>query len=450
MGKKTIDKSSFKYWALKNLWARNVYKLYYRKIELKDSYKVKKGEAIIIAPNHQNALMDAMALVTRLPFQTVFLARADIFKNKTVATILTYLKILPIYRIRDGVSSLGKNEEIFDYSSLVLKNRHNPMCMFPEGNHGGKRRLRPLVKGIFRIAFQSQQEHGTNPYLKILPVGIDYSHYQKFQQKLLIQFGDYIEVSDYWNDYQENSAKAINILRERLAQEMRKVMIDIQPEEYYETIMGLRSFFRKRMKEILGIKGKRLSDDFIADKVLIDKIEKTIEKDEIKIKELDKLFKKYCLLRDKLNLRDWVFQKEKYSLTGNLFLMLMVVILTPVYLFGYLTNWPHYIIPSIFAKKIKDPQFRSTAKWGMGMVIQAIYYLILLVIGIIFLPFWWLAFPIIVSLPFIGILSYRIRTLFIKTSARIRYTLSRKKSKDIQEALKLKTQLQELTESIVK
>lgn len=449
MSKKSIDKPTFRYWALKNLWAKHTYRLYYKKIELRGTNKIKRGDAVIIAPNHQNALMDAMAIVTLLPFQTIFLARADIFKSKFIASILTILKILPIYRKRDGISSLGKNEEIFDQSSFILRNRYNPMCMFPEGNHGDKRRLRPLVKGIFRIAFQSQDEHGTTPYVKIIPAGIDYSHYQKFQQTLLIQFGDPVQVSDYWEEYQENQAKAINSLRNRLSDEMRKVMIDIKSEEYYDTIMGLRPFYRYKLLQKDNKSSHKLSEEFKADKLLIEKIEEYIEIDEPKIRQLDTLFKSYTVLRDKLKLRDWVFRKEKYSFIGNILLLLLGVILLPVLFAGFLGNWPHYIFPPRFSKKIKDTQFQSTATWGMGMVIQALYYIILLVLGIVFLPIWWVSIPIIILLPFTGILALRIRTFLVKTVARIRYTLMRKKSKEIQDIHQLIQKIHEILYTIL-
>jgi 1-acyl-sn-glycerol-3-phosphate acyltransferase len=448
MGKKSIDKWTLKYWATKYLWARNVYKLYYKRIELYGAKKIKHKEAIILAPNHQNALMDALALVTRLPFQTIFLARADIFKSKFIISVLTFLKILPIYRKRDGISSLGKNEEIFDQSSFILKNRYNPMCMFPEGNHGDKRRLRPLVKGIFRIAFQSQAEHGTTPYTKIIPVGIDYSHYQKFQQTLLVQFGDPIQVSEFWEEYEENQAKAINSLRERLAKEMKKLMIDIQSEDYYDTIMGLRPFYRQKVKQMLNIPTDKLRDRFFADKELIKKIEASIQTDEPQVKKLDETFKKYSKLRDQLKFRDWVFRKDSYSLAGNMLVLLSGILLAPVLLLGFLGNWPHYIFPPRFGKKIKDTQFQSTAIWGIAIVIQALYYILLLTLGILFLPYWWLAIVGIVLLPFIGIAAYRIRTLFVKTWAKIRFTLKRN-TKEIKEVLALKNELNNILDNIM-
>ena len=86
----------------------------------------------------------------------VFLARADIFKKKFIAAILYFLKILPVYRIRDGFSSLKGNDEIFTKTIDVLKNK-NGLVILPEGDHSGFRRLRQLKKGICRVAFQSDE-----------------------------------------------------------------------------------------------------------------------------------------------------------------------------------------------------------------------------------------------------------------------------------------------------
>ena len=87
---------------------------------------------------------------------------------------------MPVYRIRDGKETLSKNDEIFIRSADVLHDRKH-LCLMPEGNHGDKRRLRPLVKGLFRIAFMAQEEFKAEKGVVIIPVGLDYSHYFKIR-----------------------------------------------------------------------------------------------------------------------------------------------------------------------------------------------------------------------------------------------------------------------------
>ena len=195
MGKGNIEKYSAGY-ALLNfvagLWHNNVF---YRKVIVIGQENIKPAYHIIFAPNHQNALMDALAVLFTNKGHNVFLARADIFKKKMLASILYFLKILPVYRIRDGFSSLKGNDEIFTKTIDVIKNK-NGLVILPEGSHEGFRRLRQLKKGICRVAFQSDEATGNTLRIKIIPVGLEYSHYVRYRQVLTVVYGKPIEVSE--------------------------------------------------------------------------------------------------------------------------------------------------------------------------------------------------------------------------------------------------------------
>ena len=105
MGKENIEKYSARYALLKSaagFWHNNVF---YRKVIVLGRENINPDDPLIFAPNHQNALMDALAVLFTHKGQPVFLARADIFKRKTIAAILYFLKILPVYRIREGLAA---------------------------------------------------------------------------------------------------------------------------------------------------------------------------------------------------------------------------------------------------------------------------------------------------------------------------------------------------------
>ncbi|MBP1667276.1 MAG: putative 1-acylglycerol-3-phosphate O-acyltransferase, partial [Bacteroidetes bacterium] len=188
MGKDNIEKYSRGYTLIRKVtgfWHNNVY---YRKVIVTGRENINPDDHLIFAPNHQNALMDALAVVYALKTQPVFLTRADIFKKKFVSAILYYLKMLPVYRIRDGYNSLKGNEEIFEKTIKVLRNK-NGLVILPEGNHEGFRRLRQLKKGICRIAFQADEASGFRLKIKIIPVGLEFSHYTRYRQVLTVAFG---------------------------------------------------------------------------------------------------------------------------------------------------------------------------------------------------------------------------------------------------------------------
>ncbi len=377
---------------------------FYGKMEVYGVDNIPRKAPVIFAPNHQMALMDALIVLFKAPQDVVFLARADIFRKRFLAFLLNSLKMLPVFRQRDGASELSKNQEIFDISVNVLKNRHY-LCLMPEGNHGHQRKLRPLVKGIFRIAFKAQEAHGEEPFVKILPVGMDVGDYIKHNQPLLLHYGKPIEVSEFWAEYEENNARAINALRSRLAEEMKPLMIHIGTDEHYEAFMGLRTIFNDRMREIMEIKGSKLEDRFRADKEMIARLdaalEKDVEKEEVgviagKVGHYDKRIRE-------LRIRDWVVRDEGYGVGRSVWRFLSLLFTFPVFLFGFITNVVPYLLPVRLVRNVRDPQFHSSIKVFLAILILfPLYYILLTLLVGIFTGPWWIWLLFLVSLPFMG------------------------------------------------
>ena len=149
-------------------------------------------EAVLIAPNHCNTLMDALVVLQSRSLPTVFGARADIFSQPVVAKILRFLKILPMVRRRDGIRNVLRNYETMDEVQDVLAN-NTPFCMFPEGRHTPGRELQPLQKGIARMAFQSAAERPT----QVVPAGINYSDFFHYRGTCDLVYGEPIDVNAF-------------------------------------------------------------------------------------------------------------------------------------------------------------------------------------------------------------------------------------------------------------
>ena len=151
----------------------------YREIRYMGLERVPKDGAVIYAPNHTGALMDALVILAMDRQPKVFVARADIFRNKTLAKIFHFLKIMPIMRIRDGFGEVKKNNETIEKAAVVLRDKV-PFCIFPEGQHLAKHSSLPLSKGIFRIALQAQDLMNEMP-LYIVPVSLHYGNFFRFR-----------------------------------------------------------------------------------------------------------------------------------------------------------------------------------------------------------------------------------------------------------------------------
>lgn len=414
MNFKNIDKWSFGY-AIVRGYVKFAHDLiFYRKIIVKGKENIPKDAPLFFAPNHQNALMDALIVLFSRKQQITFIARADIFKNKTIAKLLIFFKILPAYRIRDGKENLKKNEEIFNISVKILEN-NNILALFPEASHADKRQLKILKKGVQRIVFQAEEKNNYQLGVKIVPIGIYYSNYWNMKSDVQIWYGKPIEIDEYLKIYQENEQKAMLGLRDRLTEELKPLTINIKNKEYYELFEFMREVYNKRLRESKGINGS-FDNRFKTDQEIIEKMDKAFESEPETIEQLNKEATVYKRKLKKLKIKHWVVDKNEgaINLIGK---SLLLIAMLPVFLYGYINNLIPYSIPKLITGKLKDKQFTSSVVLILGIITFPLFYLIQFLLVWIFTDIWWIKFAYLISLPFMGVLAFYIHRFFVKTKA---------------------------------
>lgn len=421
MGKKNIEKYDIFYQLLKkyvDFWHNYIY---YRKVLAYGRDNIDFSVPTIFAPNHQNALMDAMAVIGTLDRQLIFLARADIFRNRFVASILYFLKMLPVYRIRDGFENLKQNDDTFRDTLRVMEHR-NGVVILPEGNHASYRKLRQLKKGICRIAFQTAEASGFTREIHIVPVGLEYSHYWRFRQVLTVVYGRPISVSAYYDSYRENPNRAILELRDRLSAEMKKVMVHIDDEEEYEAVNELRSIVNEKYSD--SVRYPKL----FRDQRLVSKMNGLHATDPEKYGEI-------C--RDTLTVRDLAMKlgltyrhlrKKRHPIGWLLLSSLFLLLTLPVFLLGAVLNILTFRVSYLQSMKSKDPAFISTSRYGFFLGFSFIFGPLYLILALIFIKPWWVAIIAFLMVPVAGILAWNWFLLLRRTVGGFRiWNLSRVK-----------------------
>ncbi len=424
MGRKNIENYSIGYSILKavfGFWHNNIY---YRKIIVLGRENINPEDHIIFAPNHQNALMDALAVLFAQRGQLIFLARADIFRKKFIASLLYYFKMLPVYRIRDGYSSLKENDETFNKTIEVIRNK-NRLVILPEGDHAGFRRLRQLKKGICRIAFQADEASGFNLKIKIIPVGLEFTHYNRFRQVLTVVFGKPIDTSEYHELYRKSPEIALNELRNRLASEMKKLMVHIESQEDYEAIDELRSMINGRFSDNIRL------PKLFRDRILIDKLNKlksTIQSTYQKICALSLLIKQKS--KD-LNIDYRLLEKKRHPLAWMILGLVGLAATLPLFVYGSLFNTVFIYLPDIKIRRMKDIQFQGTFRYGISLAIALVLLPLILVLLLVFVSPLWLAVLIFASLPLSGLFAWNYILIFKRITGGFRiWKYRREKSKD--------------------
>lgn len=334
-----------------------------------------KKKPVILAPNHRNALIDALLLVySSYHFkQVVFLARADIFKQKFVAWMLRGLRIMPVFRIRDGKDNLDKNNEIFDNAARVLK-KNNPLALFPEGRHNPRQSLLPIQKAVPRIVLPTEASLNFTLHSQIVPVAIYYRDVNAFLTDAYVTFGEPIEVSAYKEVYEENQGLAINQLRQELEKRLKSMVVNIWNEVYYDEY---RLAIDWNADRIAKEKFAHRKDDFLqASLHIVRTLDELFENEPERFKEqintwreAERVMKDNGLLATD---RIW-----KPSNASNLFARYTGLILSaPIALFGCING----IFPLLLNRKLKglfkDKQFLSSARYASGLIFVPIFALL--------------------------------------------------------------------------
>lgn len=387
-----------------SLYVHAMHWLFYKKIVVEGKENIPDAGPVIFAPNHQNALMDALAILSDTKKQIVFLARADIFNIPLLPAFFRWIKILPIYRIRDGAKNLKHNDDTFDAAIQVLRHNHS-IGLFPEAAHSNKRHLLGFKKGIPRIAFQAEEENDFKLGIQILPVGIYYSKYNTFRSILHIRYGTPIPVEKYHVAFAENPNKAMLSLRDEMKSATKQLVIHISKLDFYDMYESVRVLYFKNMAKRLQIEKLNPKNSFVADKMTIQRLDKFSEQHPEQMDSLKRKIDALNKYKHKYALSNQSLEKERinvFRLLWNAFLLLLFL---PVFVYGALNNLLPYILPKMLVLLVKDKQFHSSIKFVWGIFFIPVFYLIQ------FFVFWsfshhllW-AFLYLLSLPLTGMLA---------------------------------------------
>lgn len=206
---------------------------YYKKRVVVKKENIPDNEPIMFLGNHQNALLDALLIAVSTKRFCYFLTRASVFQNKVYSKVLKSLQMIPVYRIRDGWSSLSNNAAIFE-SCTELLHHNEALALFPEGNHNLKRTVRPLSKGFTRIIFETWERYPeTN--INLIPVGVNYQNATAFGDSASIYFGETFSAKSVISD---DRNKSVSELKAKVHEELQKLTTHI-PEEIYDAKLDL-------------------------------------------------------------------------------------------------------------------------------------------------------------------------------------------------------------------
>ena len=168
------------------------------------------------------------------------------------------MQTLPVYRIRDGFKNLHRNQETFKKCYELLKVKKS-LLIFPEGKHHDKYYLLPISKGSSRIGLESLKR-SQNKKIYLLPVGINYGNKIHPYHNCTVVYGKPIKLNDYFSSYQKKPADALNKVRVKLENEMKKCLWLPNKCEDYFTKKNMINYYTTK-KKFKRLKNKIFEND---------------------------------------------------------------------------------------------------------------------------------------------------------------------------------------------
>lgn len=370
----------------------------YRKVEVKGKENIPTDGAIIIAPNHCNTLMDALVVLRAFKDESVFGARADLFKRPFIAKLMYFVRILPMVRQRDGLRNVLKNNETQEVIIEILENRVR-FCMYPEGKHRPAHSLQTLGKGTFRAALAANAKFGDKMPVYIVPAGIEYGDYFRYRSTSLLTFGEPINVTEFVKGLDvENEVQMIDPLRKELSARMSGLITFIKDDENLHSKWALTRMLAISNGLNYGNFGTSLYEGMMANRDIVQTIDNACENHSAEMEEILEKVDTFEKKRKKKGISIYSFTAKNTPLRvlGKAFAALVGL---PYYIFSTIVSSPMWLTYYLLKSKTKDKAFHNTVGFGIKLGLGLVLYPIYTVLAFCFLEWYHAIAILLLSIP---------------------------------------------------
>ena len=351
-------------------------KLFFNQISIQNKQIVPNTSPIIFVANHPNFFMDPLIIGSYCPRQLYFFAKSTLFNSPLKKRILTRLNLVPVYRKTDDKENMGGNVNSFNKGYKILEN-NGAFLIFPEGISVGKRVLEKLKTGAARIGLEAELKNDFDLNIVIIPIGLSYSDQVRFRSNIMIRFGSPIELSKFEKEYKTNEVKTVKKVTLIIEKSLNNLTNYYQTDQIEDIVQGLELIYKMELMTELGMEVDNKNDDFIISKILTDAVQWYKDNEPALIIEFREKLNEYIDLLKQLDIRDEFLdpvRQEKRG-WGKTKTILFLVIGSPLFIWGIITNYIPYILPRVLVE-ITNKDQSEEASWKLiyGFIFFVFYY----------------------------------------------------------------------------
>jgi glycerol-3-phosphate O-acyltransferase/dihydroxyacetone phosphate acyltransferase len=347
--------------------------VFFKKIVVVGREKMPDHGPTIVVANHPNTLMDPLLIASLMKQQVGFVANAGIFSNDFLTRFFRYFHVIPIYRKKDvAPGEKNDNTQAFAQCHAYLE-QGGTFLMFPEGTSHYEINLREIKTGTARIAL-SYVGPGD---VQIIPVALDYSDAIQFRSMVRVTVGKPIMVADYKETQQRNEAEAIDALTTDIRKALARKLPWTTDKAQEALLIKAHTFFTAYAAPEADLHANP-ERSLVLRKQLADALHHLqAERPELYKQTSAQLLAFFEALRvDRITPGFYTdgFQQKNFLLLC-LGYVAQLALLAPVYLFGLLTNYIPYILPSLVFKASRmEVEYKAPVQMIVGLICFPLFY----------------------------------------------------------------------------
>ena len=179
---------------------------------------------VLFVANHPNSLVDAIAVAATVRRPVRFLAKAPLFDEPVIGTLVRAGGAIPVYRRQDDPALTDRNARVFEAVHEALE-AGSAVAIFPEGLSHSEPSLARLRTGAARISLGAAERRDLR--FPIVPVGIVTRQKQTFRSPCITLVGRPVP----WDDLvgrPESDVEAVRELTGRIEAGLRAVTVNLE------------------------------------------------------------------------------------------------------------------------------------------------------------------------------------------------------------------------------
>jgi len=209
---------------------RFVTKEFYSSFKIRGHAPIEAGPLLVLC-NHPNFMLDAFIVNRVFERGLWYLAKSTIFSGAALSWFLRSAHLIPVYRKQDNPDDLSKNKDTF-LKAVEHLHRQGAIVIFPEGVSRAERKLAPLKTGAARIALQAEEAQGFELGLRIQPVGLTYTDFDRFKSSVTVVLGEPLEVKVFRDAYLSDPVEAVRELTSLVEDRLRAVTVEVTDADH--------------------------------------------------------------------------------------------------------------------------------------------------------------------------------------------------------------------------